>query len=103
MFAYPLTDPCQFDILPFALAGGKSNAIETARVHHAVRRRSDCVAARGAGAAGRARATSWRAVELCRKRFGSAVDGGGASSNAAGIGMGGGPQHPDRHSLADTR
>src|SRR5262249_39929123 len=63
----------------------------TARVHHAARRRGD-MAARGARAAGRARAPSWRAVELCRKRFGSAVDGGGAPSNAAGIGMGGGPQ-----------
>ena len=29
---------------------------------------------------------------FCRKRFGSAVDGGGVPSNAAGIGMGGGPQ-----------
>src|SRR5262249_30375062 len=31
-------------------------------------------------------------LEPCRKRFGSAVDGGSAPPNAAGIGMGGGPQ-----------
>src|SRR5262249_9775446 len=64
---------------------------KAAPVHHAALRRGG-VAARGECAAGRADAASWRAVELCRKRFGSAVDGGSAPSNAAGIGIGGGPQ-----------
>jgi ABC transporter substrate binding protein len=43
-------------------------ATETARVHHAARRRGGCVAARGAGAAGRARAAHPRSPQTIRKR-----------------------------------
>jgi uncharacterized protein with GYD domain len=49
--AYPLTDRCQFDILQVIWLVGHPNAtpsIETARVHHAARRRGGGVAARGA-------------------------------------------------------
>src|SRR5262249_18822209 len=52
-FRYLLTDPRQFDILQSGPGWRRPNAIrfETARVHHAARRRGGSLAARGARAA----------------------------------------------------
>src|SRR5262249_18558869 len=76
---------------------------ETARVHHASRRRGGRVAARGAGAAGRADAPDRRTDGLAGEGSGSS---GGARSVRKGgeeIGLGGRPQFADRSSRGDPR
>src|SRR5262249_61517875 len=64
---YPLTDRLQFDILrsgPGWRGPDAIRSIETARVHHAARRRGRAVAARGARGAARADAAGRRADGL---------------------------------------
>ena len=69
---------------------------EAARVHHAARRRGGGVAARGAGAATRARAAHRGARRAVRGRFGMGGSHGSLSSGSTGAGMDRGAHHRDR-------
>src|SRR5262249_27071967 len=69
-FRYPLTDPCQFDMLRCGPARrGELHAIrpKEARLHHAARRRGGCcLAARGACAVMRKGRTTMRSRDLAK-------------------------------------
>ena len=73
--------------------------MRTARVHHAARRRGGGVAARGARAAGRARAAHRRAPARSRGRSGISGPRRGVPAGAAAIGLDHRPQRADRHPL----
>src|SRR5437660_56239 len=60
---------------------------ETARIHHAARRYGSDMAARRAGAAGRADAADRRAHESLRERFGSSAPGHGVPGRTGAIGV----------------
>ena len=76
--------------------------MRTPRVHHASRRRGGRVAARGARAAARADAADRRADGVCRERPGRTGLRRGVPGGTPEARVGGGPQHPDRHSLGDA-
>ena len=73
--------------------------LQTARVHHAPRRRGGGVAARGAGAAGRADAAHRRAHSTRRGRPAITATHDGVRAGTTGIGLDRRPQHPHRHPL----